>query len=224
VLIVDTDFKQQIAMEKTLRKMGCDTFLAMSPSEAVERLNHINSGINRDEAGRGGPSEIFMDLVLVSSDLQSADMSVLAKRLAGAVATRRTIIAALVTVLGESGRQNLDLGKFDADFCSSDFGSVVHPPLAGMVQVAMQKPVKAASIRKALTMRVVPRDDGSFGLTPESLQEKIRMVANRAADPVGAMNTGGSSLPLAPGSTAPYVGIRLSAQDVVLRGRSLTKS
>ena len=221
VLIVDTDFKQQIAMEKTLRKMGCDTFLALSASEAVERLNHINSGINRDDAGRGGPSEIFMDLVLISNELLSPDISILAKRLAGAVATKRTILAALVSVLGDSGRQNLDLGKWDTDFCSLEFGAVVRPPLAGMVQMAMQKPVKAASLRKALTMRVVPRDDSAFGLTPESLQDKIKAVANRAADTAVA-TSGGSAL--SRGSSAPFVGIRLSAEDVRLRGRLLVKS
>ena len=222
VLIVDSDFKQQIAMEKTLRKMGCDTFLAMSAPEAVDRLNHINSGINREDAGRGGPSEIFMDLVLISNEMLSPEVSLLAKRLAGAIATKRTVFVGLVPVLGETGRYNLDVGNFGTDFCTLDIGNVIQPPLAGLCHLAIQKPVKAASIRRALSMCVIPRDENAaFGLTPESLQDKIKDVQNRAAD--NNAGTGGT-LSSTFGGSNTYVGIRLSAEDAKIRGRSLIKS
>ena len=232
VLIVDTDFKQQIAMEKTLRKMGCDTFLALTAAEAVDRINHVNSGINRDDAGRGGPSEIFMDIVLIANDVLSPDVNVLAKRLAGAVATKRTTVVALVSVLGEQGRHNLDVGKWESDFCTQEIGNVVQAPLAGLVHLAMQKPVKAASIRRALAMRVVPRDDSAFGLTPESLHDKIKLVNSRASDPSSVMAPPPPSTSSGSGGgqygtdrrTGTYVGIRLSAEDVKLRGRSLIKT
>jgi len=229
VLIVDTDFKQQIAMEKTLRKMGCDTFLALTAAEAVDRINHVNSGINRDDAGRGGPSEIFMDLVLIANDILSPDVNVLAKRLAGAIAAKRTTVVALVSVLGEQGRHNLDMGKWEPDFCTLQIGNVVQAPLAGLVHLAMQKPVKAASIRRALTMRVVPADDSALGLTPESLQDKIKIVSSRTSDPASVAappppSSSGGAYGAVDRRSGTYVGIRLSAEDVKLRGRSLIKS
>jgi hypothetical protein len=72
ILIIESDFKSQISMEKVLKKFGCDIFMCMTSSEAAERVNQVNNGLN----------ETVFDLILISEDLTyQEDYGVLLKKL-----------------------------------------------------------------------------------------------------------------------------------------------
>jgi hypothetical protein len=58
VLIIESNFKSQILMEKVLKKFGCDIFMCMTSSEAVDRVNQVGNGL----------IETVFDLVLISED------------------------------------------------------------------------------------------------------------------------------------------------------------
>lgn len=216
ILIIEPNFKEQIVMEKTLQKLNCDTFICLNVVEAVARINQIN--------GAGKSSEIFVDLVLISSEIRGGDYSVLCKRLAVALAGKRTVICGLVSILGACGRQNLDAVKWSSDYTSTEFLNILDVSLAQITQIAMQKPIKQSSILKALSMRILPGNESCFGLTPESLHSKIKNVREKKLGPGTRSDSLSSTLERGPvGGVlgAPYIGIRLSAEDCIIRGQSL---
>ena len=224
ILIIEPDFKHQLLIEKTLKKLNCDSFICPTVIEAVDRINQMNSVIIRTDV-KGGINEINIDIVLISSDLCNNDYSILCKRLGPSLTSKRTVLCGLVNVLGEYGRANLDSVKWLEDYSTTDVQNVLDPSLASIVQIAIQKPVKQISINKILNMRTLPGSDSCYGLTPESLLSKMKSI--HAQGPGG----NGPSLlsstidrgPVGGAIGLPYVGIKLSAEDVVLRGQNLLR-
>ena len=94
--------------------------------------------------------------------------------------------------------------------------------LSKIVQLAIQKPVKASSIKKALSMRIVPPEDANFGLTPVTFKATIDRVFDAAKSGKSLFK----SQILDATSTdmnSTYVGTKLSIQDTKMRGTSLVR-
>ena len=206
VLIVEPTFKDQISMEKTLRKNDCDTFLCLSVRQALERLHQI-SQIETN----GGPAIVF-DVILISEDVDSGDFDSLYRKLGALVKSKRTVIGALVSVLGDDGKKNLNSTNW-TDYCSFEVEKATTGPLSKIASIVVQKPMKSSSIRKLLSLRVVPAEDLNFGLTTETLMSKINQV-REGLTAIGQIRGSAS---------APTIGIKLSAEDVKFAGRSLVK-
>lgn len=206
ILIIEPNFRHQIMAEKTLRKLGCDTFLCLSIHEAVERIRQFSSTLE------GSPSLTF-DVVIISDELQaSPDLSTLARQLDEVVVSKRTVMCAAVDVLGDRGMHNLKAAKWSANFCTENVSAVLQLPLASLVQIAIQKPVKAGALEELLTRRTVNAEEVAFGLTPETLKSKMMAAAGNVGS--GGSRSGQQHI-------QKYVGIKLSAEDVRMRGQGL---
>lgn len=209
VLIIEPTFKHQIAMEKTLKNNGCDGFLCLDIQQALERLHQIS------QVDTNGAPPMVFDLVLISEDVKSGDFDQLYRKLGGLIKSKRTVVACMVSVLGENGKKVLNAVKW-TDYCSSEVNSVVEGPIANIVSVIIQKPIKASSLYSLLELRQVPVEDVNFGLSPKTLMSKISVVQQSLISNDGVKR--GST------SASPSIGIKLSAEDVKLRGRKLIKS
>mmetsp|Transcript_10906 Transcript_10906/g.16621 ORF Transcript_10906/g.16621 Transcript_10906/m.16621 type:complete len:700 (+) Transcript_10906:130-2229(+) len=201
ILLVESNVKHQIPAEKTLRRMGCDAFLCLGVSEAVNRVQQMTKP-TPDASGRTADPVVF-DIVLISEDVGAENISLLQKALSEFTKENRTVVAMLISVLGEYGRSNLNAANWESG-CTSDVAAFMRPDLATLCSVAIQKPIKPMSIEKLLSMRVVPDADANFGLTPDSLRMKVNKVYNDVKS--------GQSKPI------DYVGIRMSAHDTRMRG------
>lgn len=211
VLVVEPDIRHQIGIEKTVRKQGCDTFLCLSVGEAIERIQQFS-------APTSGRAPIIFDIIFLSDQLSTNDISTLAKKVSEFTSSKRTVLCGLVDVLGENGYQNLHAVKWK-DCITEDVSLVLPATVSNFVSLATQKPIKSAAIVKLLSLRVVPPENMNFGLSPESLLAKMNEVIDKLQ---GTGNEMASSLiQLRDGK--PYVGIRLSAEDVRMRGMQLTK-
>eukprot|EP00596_Hydrurales_sp_CCMP1899_P005747 CAMPEP_0119037572 /NCGR_PEP_ID=MMETSP1177-20130426/6007_1 /TAXON_ID=2985 /ORGANISM="Ochromonas sp, Strain CCMP1899" /LENGTH=423 /DNA_ID=CAMNT_0006999037 /DNA_START=765 /DNA_END=2032 /DNA_ORIENTATION=- len=167
VLIIESNFKSQILMEKVLKKYGCDIFMCMTSSEAVDRVNQVGNGL----------IETVFDLVLISEDYNSQeDYGILMKKLAPAISSKKTVICGLVNILGDYGRSNLNGVKWDNDYSTFEGGVLLTPQLSSIIHIAIQKPLKQASIIKALSLRSIPSNSSFFGLTIETLHAKIKYI------------------------------------------------
>jgi len=202
VLLIENKPKFQLAIEKCLKKLNCDSFLCMTASAALDALQHLTLGDNKGA----------FDLVLVSADLMettSAELSVLRGKLAGAIEQRRTVMAAMVSTVGEQGQHNLKSYAWDANYCSSDVGRL--PGARGLMQLLCQKPVKVAAITALLEQCDYKGEDiyVQLGVTPDAFLTKIVAVREQAV-------RGG------PGKGRDDT-LHLSIQDVQYRGCSLVK-
>jgi hypothetical protein len=90
----------------------------------------------------------------------------------------------------------------------------------------VQKPIKNASIAKALSYRVLPSDDAYLGITPDSLIHKMNEVRENAINGKISMSSsfGATTTTTNKNNTAqPYIGLRMSIEETKIRGRALTK-
>lgn len=116
--------------------------------------------------------------------------------------------------------------KWDSDFSTFEGHVVLKQQLSSIIQIAIQKPIKQGSIMKALSLKSAPSTGSSFGLTTETLHAKIKnMQATGLAECMGSTNLSvtGTQGPVGGSIGDPYIGIKLSAEDVKYRGRSLIK-
>lgn len=205
ILIIEPNVKLQIGCEKTLRKFGCDTYLCLSVAEAIERVQQFRNLLG------DGPSMVF-DVVLISNDVASSDLSVLSQRLSEFIKKKRTVIAGLVSVLGENGKRNLSGIKWN-NFAFTGKSSLVHPVLSDISQILIQNPIKPSGIQQALDLRENFSDDSYLGLTPEFLEVKLNKIIDQVDNQVDSLSLRRQS----------SVGIRLSAEDITLQGKNMTK-
>jgi CheY-like chemotaxis protein len=212
ILLVESDARMQISIEKVLKRYSCDVFLCLSISEAVERVAQFSN--SQDDRTR-----IIFDLVLISEELQGTELSVLCKNLSQFVNDKRTIIAGLVSVLGPTGSAALRAVQWEDAF-TLNVAAVVRKPLADCLAAAVQKPLKPAALQRLLNMRVVPSADENFGLTPESLVQLVAQVQS-SGQPGSAPVMGSAFDNNGASGSGTYVGIRLSAEDTKMRGRAL---
>jgi hypothetical protein len=203
VLVVEPIFKRQVAMEKTLRKCGCDSYLCLTAGEAEERVRTLGTSSDAH------PHPVVFDLVLISDEISHGDLSALTKRLGPQIESGRTICAGLVSVLGEKGKSNLKTIAWRKDFTSDDF-SGINSTFAGSISVLLQTPIKSSSIMHLFGLQTPVADDSNFGLTPDTLAAKIRHVQ----DDIISGRAHGNEF---------HVGIRLSAEDTQMRGVSLVR-
>ena len=218
VLLIEPTAKYQIALERTLKNEGCDSSLCLSLGQAAERLQILSSS-------QPGSSPPVFDLVLVSSTVDLRDLGALLKKLQQHTTSGRTVIAGLVTVLGEAGASNLKLGQWDAKtFTSTQIEALLPPDLASAAAAAVQSPVKGASI-KALLARVKRGGEEALelGLTPDTLNAKVAALRDAAAAAGGggaeiAGGAGGAGGPL------KQRRIPLAVEDVRLHGTSLVRA
>ena len=145
VLIIEPNFSDQIAMEKFLRKNECDTFLCLNTGQAIERLQQFSRIGNR-----GG--EVIFDMILISDQIQGLELDILYQKISANVKSRRTIVCAVVSVLGEHGRHNYDCVDWK-DFATDEIDKAVVGPLAKIVSLALQKPLKPGTSTLTLTQR-----------------------------------------------------------------------
>ena len=204
VLLIEPNFRQQMPAEKTLRKLGCDAFLCSSLPEALTRIQQMTKP-GADSSGHVKDAVTF-DLVLIAEDVETENINQLKAALLDVIGSKRTIVAMMVNVLGERGKGNIKAVKWKNNF-TEDVGSFNSPGVASACTAAIQNPIKANSIEKLLKMTVVLPNDTNFGLTEATMKQKIAKVQDEVRN-----NR------LAPIS---YVGIRLSAEDTVMRGNSL---
>jgi hypothetical protein len=208
ILLIEPNFKDQITCEKTLRKVGCEPFLCLSFAEAVNRIQQL-SNPSPDRSGRL-PDPVIFDLILISEETESENLMLLRKVLKDVTKDNRTVVALLVSVLGEFGRANLNAVRWDSG-CSSEVTAFSRRDLSDLCSVAIQKPIKQLSIERLLAMRTLPQSESNFGATPDSLEAKIQRVQSEALN---------GSRP-----SIEYIGIRLASQDTKMRnGRDLTSS
>jgi len=210
ILVVEPDIRHQIGIEKTVRKMGCDTFLCLSISEAIERIQHFS-------APSSGRTPIIFDIIFISDQLSTNEISNLSNKISDFTKANRTVLCGLVDVLGENGYKNLHAVKWK-DFITDDVTQVLPATLSNFIPIATQKPIKPNAVSKLLEMRVVPAENTNFGLSPESLMAKLNEIIDKIQSNV-IVSTNSSHLR----DGKPYVGIRLSAEDVRMRGMQLTK-
>lgn len=206
VLYVESNVSHQIRAEKTLRKLGCDVSLCLSLGDAVARIQLMNSA--SDGEGRQMPA-IDFDLVLISDEVSLDQAHLLEKSLKENVRKKRTIVCVLANVLGEHGREVLNAVTWDL-FTTTQLNDLGFNRLSQLCSLALQKPIKAGAIAKALAMRELPHEEANFGLTPSTMMSKINSVHDEIIS--------GVARPI------KYVGIRMSAADTKLRhGAALTK-
>lgn len=111
--------------------------------------------------------------------------------------------------------------KWDSDYCTHEGSVLLTPQLSSIIHTAMQKPLKEASIIKALSLKSTPVNTTSFGLTTETLHTKIKNIQDgMGSKSFTVTRTHG---PVGGSIGDPYIGIKLSAEDVVFKGRSLIK-
>lgn len=195
VLLIEPNFHDQIRAERTLRKIDCDTYLCLTGSEAIRRLQQMN--INATSA------KLEYDLVLVSDQLEMESIATLAKLLNESLTSKRTIAAVLVSVLGEHGRENLEKVPWE-NFTSKDMNALNLSHFNSLAKIAIQKPIKASAINVLKSLQSNSIADSNFGLTPESLRSKIDAIQQ--------------SIVSGHARTLEYVGIRMSAMDTRLSG------
>ena len=207
VLLIEPTFRQQMPAEKILRKVGCDVFLCSSLSEALSRIQQMTRP-SPDSSGHVKEAVTF-DLVLVSEEIADDNVLQLKKALYDVISNKRTIVAMLVNVLGESGKRNIKAVKWKSNF-TEDVTAFSNSGLASICSAAIQNPIKANAVEKLLGMTVVPPNDTNFGLTESTMKQKIAKVQEDVKN--GRI------------AAISYVGIRMSAEDTVMRGKSLIKN
>jgi len=235
ILIVEPNPADQIKSEKTLRKLGCDTFLCLSAAEAIDRVQRmcLGRGDGMDSA------KVIFDMVLISENIQTSDVLTLAKRLEDFTKVQRTIICVMVSVLGTKGYEQLHAVPWEHATTERDLNCIVAAPLSNVTTWAMQKPVKANAVELILSRRVVSQQDESLGLTEKALYQKMVSVQNdlvtsgpRRVQPMvfasstraeGKTQTLGATSTAAPAGT-PYIGICMANEDTKMRGRSLVNT
>lgn len=228
VMLVESNFRDQITCEKTLRKLGCEPFLCLTINEAVNRIQQFSNPLPNSSGHT--PDPVIFDLILISEDVPGGDLMNLRRVLKDVTQDSssssnnrhnnsnnngsnnnnsggRTIVAMLINVLGEFGRSNLNAVHWESG-CTNDVTAFSRRDLANVCSAAIQKPIKQIAIEKLLSMRQLSHVDSNFGLTPETLERKISQVFQEALN--GQCRR------------IDYVGIRMSAQDTKLRnGREL---
>lgn len=204
VMLIENHPKFQLATEKHLKKLNCDSFLCISASAALDALQNLLLGNSKDA----------FDLVLVSADMlecSSAELSVLKGKLAGCMEQKRTVVAAMVSTVGEQGLQNLKSYEWDGNYCSADVAKL--PGAGRLIQHLCQKPVKAVAISALLEQRSYKGDDiyVQLGVTPEAFLAKMTAVREQALK--GAPSKDKDA----------FRNLHLSVQDVQYAGASLVK-
>lgn len=228
ILIIEPNAADQIKTEKTLRKLGCDTFLCLTAIEAIDRIQKMClSGNNNNDH-----SSVIFDLILISEEIQTNDVITLSKRLEDFTKINRTLICIMVSVLGTNGYQKLHAVHWEHSTIKRDLNILVSPPLSNITEWAMQKPIKANSIELLLSRRNIPIQEETMGLTESALFQKMKEVQNDLAtngpkktQPMifpsnykleNKLNTINIS-----SIEKPYIGICMSAADVKIRGKLL---
>jgi hypothetical protein len=201
ILLVESNFRDQMSAEKTLRRMGCDAFLCLSVSEAVSRIQTMCK--KTQDASRNSREPVLFDVVLISEDVPAESMNVLQKELAEYIKSKRTSVAMLVSVLGEHGRNNLQAVKWEHAW-TNDVSAFNRPAFTALCSSVIQKPIKPMAIEQLLSQREILHTDANFGLTRDTLMSKIKMVQNEV------LNCQAKDI--------KHVGIRMSAHDTRMRG------
>lgn len=173
VLIVEPNFKRQMAMEKTLKKMNCDVFLCLSAGEALLRLRVLT---------RPGSGQVIPDIVLISHELgvsQAQDLGALGKQLEQFTSIRRTVVAATVDVLGAQGHANIKATTWSKSASSNEVGALLQQPLVNYAKILIQKPIKQKSIEELISMRKLSDGGAYLGMTPENFILKLKELKER---------------------------------------------
>lgn len=224
VLLIEPNASDQIAMEKTLRLMGCDTFLCLSVSEALQRIRTMcPPSVPAPGAGVHSPSLIF-DLVLVAADFsadmetvgashqQTNDVVALSKRLDEFVKAKRTVISLMVPIAprvanGSPRGQRTVPWTNPGGYYEGNVSSYVASCYSSLTNTMLQKPIKPMGVDHVLQQRVAGESDEMLGLTEASLLAKMQKVADDASGMISG--------------NAAKIGIRLSAEDIKIQGRQL---
>lgn len=202
VLIIERNYKQQMVIEKAVQGLRFDSFLCLSIKEALDHAIHVFS--------------LTPDIVLIDDDLRDEEAYL-------------TALISRLSSTGRDGRRSLIVGVAQKSirlrskkivFSSGEEKIVLSDALGKHVNVAIARPIKAASIQALYDMTSNPLDRGeAIGLTKDAFIQKLREVYN--SSPL-------TKLPheLRPGrilSALGTVGIRTTAEDIRVRGTPLIK-
>jgi CheY-like chemotaxis protein len=183
VLVVESNPKHQMAMEKTLKKLNCDMFLCLSAADALQRLRQVSRS-----SGAEGKSQLVFDVVLLAHDLgvaQAQDMGALGKQLEQYTSINRTVVAATVDMLGTQGHANIKAVSWSKNFSSTETGAMLQQPLINFAKTLVQKPIKARSIQELISKRTVGDGGGYLGMTPSNFIAKLKELKEKAVVPQG---------------------------------------
>lgn len=212
VLLIENNVRHQINLEKTLRNYGCDTYLCLSVKEGLERIKQFKL------------SDITFDLILVSDEVPCHDIDQITKFINADLNVKRTVIIALMNMLGDTGHQNLHAVRWSESFHSENLDTLLpNNVLNKVATIAVQKPLKNASITKGLSYRILPTDYAYLGITPDSLIQKMNEVRENAINGKISMSPSFVSTTTNNSTAQPYIGLRMSVEETKIRGRSLIK-
>jgi hypothetical protein len=180
-----------MAVEKMLKRNGCDTFLCLNVQEAVERIRQSSN-----------TEPVVFDLVLISESIISADLCLLLHQLTEYINSKRTIICGMVAHTISFNQ------KWTNDGFSND-NSNLTIPLSKIAQAALQQPIRPSAIDKALLLqnKKSHHDSDMSGVNKDVLIAKMKNVRSAA-------NTSKSQ-------SIKSVGIRLSVEDLNMLGVKL---
>ena len=204
VMLIENQPKFQLATEKLLKKANCDSYLCLTASAALDALHNLTTANSNDA----------FDIILVSADLiesSMSELSILRGKLTGSLDQKRTIVVAMVNVVGDQGVHNLKAYEWDESYCCADLTKF--PASGRLVQQLTQKPMKAAALSALLSQCTYKGEDlyVQMGVTPESLLLKMKETREAA---ISARSIKDES---------SFSKLHLSIQDAKYHGASLVK-
>jgi len=203
VLLIEPSFDSQIVAEKTLKRAGCAVYLCLNAQQAIEMVRQVSMNSTK-----------CFDIVLISEDVQSPEVTSLGQSLSSFMKSNATIACGLVCSQSLSAREEARDAVWES-YCTHDVSLVLSSPLSRVVTMAMRKPIKAHAIEHLLGMHSAPKNKLTVGLTVESLYAKMREVEAASASRAG----NGRAL-----AGPSHIGIKLSSEESLVRGTQLVKS
>eukprot|EP00607_Mallomonas_marina_P006767 CAMPEP_0182440242 /NCGR_PEP_ID=MMETSP1167-20130531/86934_1 /TAXON_ID=2988 /ORGANISM="Mallomonas Sp, Strain CCMP3275" /LENGTH=478 /DNA_ID=CAMNT_0024634133 /DNA_START=747 /DNA_END=2183 /DNA_ORIENTATION=- len=204
VLLIEPIFEQQIAAEKILKKCGCQVYLCLTAQQAIDIIRNMSVETPK-----------CFDMILISEDIQSAEMSTLGQRLISHVKSGSTFVCGLVSSKSLSVNPQADQVRW-VHHCTDDVSLVLEAPLSRSASMVMKKPLRGNAVEHMLSIRQKSDNNAlSMGLTATSLYSKMlemeAVVLGKGPRLGDTRNTQG------------YVGIKLAAEESVVRGTKLIR-
>lgn len=183
IMIVEPNAKYQLKMEKSIKKLHCDTFICLSANDAVDRLQQMSRSSITGESVKA-----VFDLVLISNEInrtESQELLALSKRLMEYTKTNRTIVATTIGILGPGGQNVLKSIKWNNQGICYDLEGHVSSPLLNMSKALLLNPLKASGVTDLLNLcENHDNDDLNFGITCDTLIHQLKEIQSSTAVPL----------------------------------------
>ena len=167
VMIIEPNIKFQSGLESGLRRNGFQTILCLSIFQA---MTYLDSFVSECSTGHNTSG---IRAVLISSEANGAEISLLSKKLAHPLLEDVELIA-LLKVL-DNGLPNSSNIIWDENFICSDVQKLLKLPMADHVKSVTLKPLKTKTIQYLKKNRDM--GDGCYGLCASSLIRSMHATA-----------------------------------------------